>query len=115
MSAPADGALLHVVAWRMAGATEAERAAQAAQVVQAFEAGRDRIPGLLRLEVGANAVAAPDAWDVAVCMLFATRADLDAYRDHPDHLAIKARVGPLRSARMQVDFVVPAADPRGPR
>jgi hypothetical protein len=96
--------IVHIVSWRLNGTSAVERARQAERIVDAFRAGRADIPGLLRLEVGRNLIDAPDAWDVALCMVFASRADLDAYQRHPAHLAIKALVGPMRSARAQVDF-----------
>lgn len=99
--------LVHIVTWRLNGATPQERASQAETVVQAFEALRPQIPGLLRMEVGANVIEAPDAWDVALYMVFAGRANLDAYQTHPGHVAIKALVGPMRSERGQADFWVP--------
>lgn len=73
-------------------------------MVQAFEALRTQIPGLLRMEVGANVIEAPDAWDVALYMVFASRDALDAYQTHPGHLKIKTLVGPMRSDRVQADF-----------
>ena len=100
-------ALAHIVTWRMNGATPEERAAQADRTVQAFEAARHDVPGLLRMEVGRNIVASADAWDVALYMVFATLADLQAYQFHPAHLRIKALVAPMRAARGQADFEVP--------
>lgn len=96
--------IVHVVSWRLNGASEAERQAQALTVIGAVEAARGRIPGLLSLEAGINVVPAPDAWDVGAVMVFRSRADLDAYQTHPEHLALKATIGPLRSARSQLDF-----------
>ena len=101
-----DRPLAHIVTWRMNGATPQERAAQADRTVQAFEAARHDVPGLLRMEVGRNIVASPDAWDVALYMVFATRTDLEAYQSHPAHLQIKALVAPMRAARGQADFEV---------
>lgn len=100
--------IAHIVTWRLNGKTAAERERQAQQVVQAFEARRHEVPGLLRLEVGANFIDAPDAWDVALYMEFASRADLDAYLVHPSHLEIKQLVGPMRAARGQADFAIRA-------
>lgn len=85
------------------------RAEQAQKVVHSFEAARHDVPGLLRMEVGANFIEAPDAWDVAVFMVFASRADLEAYQTHPAHLKIKSLVGPMRAARGQADFSIAAA------
>lgn len=96
--------IVHIVAWRLNGGDEAERQAQAKAVVAAVETTRGRIPGLLSLETGPNVVEAADAWDVGAVMVFASRADLEAYHTHPVHLDLKAVVGPLRSARSQLDF-----------
>lgn len=97
-------AIVHIVAWRLNGGDPAERLAQAQAVVAAVEATRGRIPGLLSLDTGPNVVEAADAWDVGAVMVFASRAHLDAYQTHPIHLELKAVVGPLRSARSQLDF-----------
>lgn len=97
--------VVHVVSWRLSGTTEAARLEQAAIVVAAVEATRGRVPGLVSIEVGANVVAAPEAWDVGAVMVFRSLADLAAYQDHPAHLSLKAVVGPLRSARSQLDFL----------
>lgn len=96
--------IAHIVTWRLNGVSAEEREQQARSMVQAFEAARTEVPGLLSMHVGANVIDAPDAWDVALYMAFASRAHLDAYQAHPSHLAIKQQVGPMRAARCQVDF-----------
>lgn len=109
MTVDAPGALVHVVAWRLNGPDAAARAAQAEAIVAAFRRLPGRVPGLVGLDVGPNVVEAPDAWDVAAVMVFGNRAALDAYQTHPDHLAIKALVGPLRRERAQFDLLRPAS------
>lgn len=96
--------IVHVVSWRLSGETPLERRQQADTIVAAVEATRECIPGLVSLDVGPNVVEATDAWDVGAVMVFRSRADLDAYQTHPEHLALKAVVAPLRSARSQLDF-----------
>jgi hypothetical protein len=96
--------IVHVVSWRLNGKTPLERGHQADTIVAAVEATRGRIPGLVSLEAGRNVVEAPDAWDVGAVMVFESRAALEAYQSHPEHLALKAIVAPLRSARSQLDF-----------
>lgn len=105
---PTSTAIVHIVMWRLNGADPAAKQQQAEVITQAFESSRSQVQGLLRMELGPNVIAAPDAWDLALCMVFATRADLDAYQTHPAHLRIKALVGPLRSERGQIDFEIPA-------
>lgn len=97
--------IVHVVCWRVQGSSDAERLRNRQAVVAAVEATRGRIPGLLSLDVGDNLIPREDAWDVGAVMVFRSRADLDAYQDHPAHLAVKATVGPLRTARGQFDIV----------
>lgn len=104
--------IVHIVGWRLNGATPLDRRAQARAIVVAVEATRGRIPGLVALDVGRNLIDAADAWDVGAVMVFRSRADLDAYQTHPEHLALKAVVAPLRSARCQLDFERAPADRR---
>lgn len=97
-------AIAHIVTWRLNGVTPQERSEQTACIVDAFQAARPHMAGLLQMEIGPNIVPAADAWDLALYTVFASRADLDAYQNHPSHLAIKALVGPMRRERAQVDF-----------
>lgn len=105
--------IVHIVSWRLHGSSPEERSGHARRIVAAFENARTQVDGLLRLEAGPNLIEAPDAWDLAVVMVFASRAALDAYQTHPSHLAIKALVGPLRSVRGQIDFELAAPAVQG--
>jgi hypothetical protein len=59
--------------------------ARAVVARRALEALRP-IPGVLAVSAGAPAdEAAEKSWDVIITTRFATLADADAYRDHPDH------------------------------
>lgn len=97
-------AMAHMVMWKLGGATAQERRDRALDLVQGFEALRGKVPGLLRLEVGANVIDAANASDLALYMVFESRQALDAYSAHPEHLQIKAVMAPLRVARSQADF-----------
>ncbi len=99
--------VVHVVSWRLNGDRGEDKARQAGEILAALEATRSQVQGLLRLEAGPNVVDAAEAWDLAAVMVFESRAALDAYQSHPSHLAIKALVGPMRSARGQIDFELP--------
>lgn len=96
--------IVHVVSWRLNGRSAMERRQQADTIVAAVELTRGQVPGLASVDVGRNVINASDAWDVGAVMVFQSRAALDAYQTHPAHLALKAVVAPLRSARSQLDF-----------
>lgn len=95
---------MHVVIWRLNGEAPKDRVRQAKAVVKAFKVLRPEVPGLLRMDAGHNAIDDADSWDVAICMVFASRADLVTYQMSSSHLAIKQLVGPMRLQRCQVDF-----------
>jgi hypothetical protein len=97
-------AVVHMVMWRLDGATVQARRTQAQGLVAAFAALRGKMPGLLRLEVGTNLIDTADACDVALYTVFDSPQALDAYNAHPEHLKIKAMMAPWRAARCQADF-----------
>ena len=96
----------HIVMWRVAGDTPAARAGNVERLRRSFESLRGRIPGLLHLEIGADASGVDYACDVVLYSEFASQAALDGYATHPEHLRVKAEVDGLRIARHQVDYEV---------
>ena len=97
----------HIVMWNVRGDTPALKARGIAQLKQAFEGLRGRIPGLLCLEVGVDNSGVDYACDVVLYTEFESQAALDAYATHPEHLRVKQELGDLRIARHQVDYAVP--------
>lgn len=79
---------------------------QADTIIEAFLALKNKIEGLLKLEIGQNCVDHPDAWDISVYMVFASPAFLDLYQANPMHLDIKKLIRPMRLDRGQVDFAL---------
>ena len=96
----------HIVMWDVRGATAAEKAAGVAQLRRSFHSLRGRVPGLLRLEIGADHSRVDYACDVVLYSEFESQEALDAYASHPEHLRVKQEVGDLRIARHQVDYRV---------
>lgn len=96
----------HVVMWKINGEDDATRQAQKQVLLEAFHGVKDCTPGLIRMEIGSNFIEAPDAWDVALYMVFSSREALEDYLAHPAHLDVKKKVEPIRSARCQVDFLI---------
>lgn len=99
------GPIRHIVMWRVSGDTREARAAARLKVKAAFEGLRGRIAGLTHVEVGLDISDADYACDVVLVSEFATRADLDAYATHPEHLRVRQELADLRIARFQVDYV----------
>jgi hypothetical protein len=90
----------HVVMWRLEEPTP-ERVERFTSLLRSLEG---EVPGLLRIEVGVNWLEDPNAFDVVLITRFATRADVDAYRLHPFHVAVAAELKTMAAARSVVDF-----------
>ena len=100
----------HIVMWRVAGTTNAERSANCSTIRNAFEGLRGRIPGLLELEVGIDTSRIDYACDVVLYTRFRDAQSLEGYAAHPEHLRVKRELGDIRTRRHQVDYgVLPTA------
>ena len=97
----------HVVVWRLQESADGHSRAENAERVRArLMALTATIPQIRRLEVGINYNTSDAAWDVALCSEFDTRADLDAYAVHPDHVAVARFIQSVREpdGRAVVDY-----------
>ena len=94
----------HIVMWDLRGDTPHEKAANIELLRRSFCGLRGRVPGLLRIEVGADTSGAAYACDVVLFSEFESQAALDAYATHPEHLRVKQELGDMRIARHQVDY-----------
>jgi hypothetical protein len=54
--------------------------------------------------VGINHNDTPNAADIALYTEFATEADLQAYQEHPEHLALVPFIGSITDERRVVDY-----------
>ncbi|MCU0610396.1 MAG: Dabb family protein [Candidatus Eisenbacteria bacterium] len=98
----------HIVMWTLKESADGKPKAQnAVRMRDALEGMRPRIPEILRLEVGLNAVQGPEAFDVVLVADFATRDDLERYQAHPAHEQVKVFVRTVRETRAVVDYEVP--------
>jgi hypothetical protein len=94
----------HIVMWKLRGDTPEERWSAARRVKRLFEELRGRIPGLLRLEVGADTSGADYACDVVLYSEFESLEALRGYATHQQHLRVRDELGDLRIERRQVDY-----------
>jgi len=97
--------LKHLVMWKLKGEGAAKRE-NIQKMKSALESCRDAVPGMLKYEIGVDIGTDSGPWDIALCSEFTDRAALDAYQQHPKHLAIKPIIGPLRESRAAVDYEV---------
>jgi hypothetical protein len=95
----------HIVMWHVRGDTPEEREQSRLRVKESFESLRDRIPGMRHLEVGLDASAVNYACDAVLVTEFETRAALEAYATHPEHLRVQFELDGVRTSRHQVDYV----------
>ena len=95
----------HIVMWKLKDHAEgADKAANATRMKAKLDACRDLVPGIVEFEV---ALAQPDleaTYDVVLYSVFADKAALDAYQDHPKHVAVKPFIGAVRLERQCMDY-----------
>jgi hypothetical protein len=102
----------HIVMWKVAGDSAAERLVAAKRVKAAFETLQGRVPGMRHLEVGMDTSAADYACDLVLVTEFDSREALERYAVHPEHLRVRDELAGLRVARHQVDYAVPDSQAR---
>lgn len=96
----------HIVMWDVRGETADEKRQAAEEIKRRFEALLGVIPGLLTLDIGLDTSRVSYACDVVLFSEFTDQAALDAYADHPAHLAVRDALKDMRIARHQVDYAV---------
>jgi heme-degrading monooxygenase HmoA len=92
--------------WNLAGEGPEEKRRNTELLQRSFHGLNGRIPGLRRLEIGVDTSGVDYACDVVLYSEFESQEALDAYARHPEHLRVKAKIGDMRIARHQVDYVV---------
>ena len=95
----------HIVMWKLKEHAEgADRAANAAKMKALLDACRDIVPGIVEFEVALARPGLEATYDVVLYSVFADKAALDAYQDHPKHVAVKPFIGAVRLERQCMDY-----------
>lgn len=97
--------LRHVVLMRLDAETDEVRQSRSAQLSAALAALPDLIPEIRSLTVNANVVTRPGNWDLALTVDLDDAADLEVYRQHPEHQKVLALIEEIVADRCAVDFV----------
>jgi hypothetical protein len=95
----------HVVMWRVRD--EAKHTSWLAiieRLQRNVEALRSSVPGLLRLELGANRAGVADAADLLLYSEFESWNALQGYEEHPLHDELRGLIAPLRIERRVVNY-----------
>lgn len=92
--------LTHVVLFKLKDPSPEGLTAAKSQL----ESLRGRIPPLLELEVGLDAVHSGRSYDVALIARLEDRAGLSIYRDHPVHQPVLAYMQQAAEGSVAVDF-----------
>lgn len=94
----------HVVMWRF------EEMAEGKTRQQNMEYIRDRlmtlpaiIPQIKRMEIGFDIGRTEMSYDMLLLTEFESMADLDIYKNHPDHVAVSKYVAKVRTSRVVAD------------
>ena len=97
----------HIVMWRLKDhAGGADKTENAIKMKALLDACSDVVPGIHTFEV---ALAKPDfdcTYDVVLYSEFDSLAALQAYQDHPQHVALKPFVGAVRLDRQCMDYEI---------
>ena len=97
--------LKHIVMWEFK--PEAEGADKAANLVRAkalLDACAGLTPGMRMLEVAIAQPGLECTYDLVLYAEFDDAAALDAYQNHPQHLAVKPFIGAVRLERQCMDY-----------
>ena len=90
----------HVVIWKLVEKSDGEK------FKLAIEGLSGKIPGLISIEAGLDFNGSESAGDLILISTHESKEALDAYQNHPDHVAVKNLIVPGVYKRMVVDFTV---------
>lgn len=98
--------LKHIVFWKLKEHAEgADKASNALQLKALLEGCAGIVPGMLKFEVAVAQPGLEATYDVVLNAEFISPAALDAYQNHPAHLAIKPFFGAVRESRQCMDYL----------
>jgi len=95
----------HIVLWTLKEQAEGgSKAENLLKVKSALEALKEKIPGIVFLEVGINFDPTPEAFDISIYAEFKNEEDLKVYQKHPEHLKVVELLKKVRDKKAVVDY-----------
>ena len=97
----------HIVMWQLKDQAEgADKAANAKKMKALLDACAGLVPGMHTFEVALAQPGLECTYDVVLYSEFESAAALDAYQNHPQHVALKPFVAAVRQSRQCMDYEV---------
>jgi quinol monooxygenase YgiN len=97
----------HIVVWRLKDEAEGTgKQENALKVKELLESLKERIPGIIRLEIGIDFSATATSGDIVLYSEFEDRAALEAYQSHPEHQMAAELVRSVVAERRLVDYEI---------
>lgn len=93
----------HIVMWKFKGEDREKNAHRAKDMLIRLP---ERIDVIDSFEIGINFWDEDVAFDLAMTLTFRTRADLRAYRSHPDRIRVIELISKMRKQRVVVDYEI---------
>ncbi|HSI89187.1 MAG TPA: Dabb family protein [Pyrinomonadaceae bacterium] len=93
--------IVHIVCWKYKPETTEERRLEHVARLSALDG---LVPGMESLDVGTDILGLDRSYDTGLVGVYADRAALDSYSEHPEHLKVAAMGRELATA-VSVDFV----------
>ena len=98
--------LKHIVLFKLKDSAAGAGKDQNARKLKAeIEALVGKIPQIVKMEVGINAVHSEAAYDVALYSEFSDKGDLETYQKHPEHMKVVDLVRTVAAGRVVVDYM----------
>ena len=102
--------LKHIVMWKLKDHAEgADKASNIVKAVALLRGCAQLTPETLAFEVATASPGLETTYDIVLYSVFTDRAALDAYQQHPDHVAIKPFLGAVVEQRQCMDYETTAS------
>lgn len=99
--------LKHIVMWKLKDQAEgADKATNLRKMKELLDACADIVPGILKLETAIAQPGLEASYDILLYSEFTSKAALDAYQEHPQHVALKPFIGAIRESRQCMDYEI---------
>ena len=97
----------HIVMWQLKDSAEgADKSVNVAKMKALLDDCANLVPGMLKFEVATAQPGLECTYDILLYSEFESTVALNAYQNHPKHVALKPFVAAVRQARQCMDYEV---------